>query len=187
MKARAEKLSFREGSSADLEATFALSERAIYDAAVKRGVLPAGRQPTPGQVRASWRRHRGLIEFIAGHPESRYWICELDGELAGYARVVRFGRMEEVTELMVEPELQSRGIGRALLARCWPGDPTTELGRVVVATGEPADLGLYLEFGVAPVAGHWHLRQRTEAYLERRSLELERAEPAVHVLTPDRA
>jgi GNAT superfamily N-acetyltransferase len=179
--------SFREGTTADLESTFALSERAIYDAAVKRGVLPAGRAPSSGQTRASWRRHRALIEFLSAQPETRYWVCERAGEPVGYARVVRFGAMEELTELMVDPEHQGQGIGRALLELIWPGDPTRDRGRVVVATGEPNDLGLYMEFGVMPVAGHWHIRQRTERYLQRRSQETERVEMAVHVLKPDRA
>jgi GNAT superfamily N-acetyltransferase len=173
--------------TADLEATFALSERAIYDAAVKRGVLPPGREPTSAQTRASWRRHRPLIEFLSAQPESSYWVCERGGEPVGYARAVRFGVIDELTELMVHPGHQGQGIGRALLELSWPGDPTPELGRIVVATGEPNDLGLYMEFGVMPVAGHWHLRQRTDRYLERRSQEIERAETAVHVLKPDRA
>ena len=179
--------SFREGTASDLESTFALSERAIYDTAVKRGVLPAGRMPTEGQVRTSWRRHRKLIEFLAAKEGSRYWICERAGEPAGFARVVQFEGMEELTELMVEPEHQGRGIGRALLERCWPTDPTPELGRVVVATGEPTDIGRYMGFGVMPGAGHWHLRQRTSDYVKRRSLEIERVETAVHVLKDDRA
>ena len=70
---------------------------------------------------------------------------------------------------MVDPEHQGEGIGRALLERCWPGDPTPDLGRLVVATGAPADLTLYPDFGVMPVTGHWHMRARTERYLERRA------------------
>ena len=37
-----EELTFREGSVADLETTFALSERAMHDSAVKQGVIPPG-------------------------------------------------------------------------------------------------------------------------------------------------
>ena len=62
---------------------------------------------------------------------------------------------------MVDPEHQRRGNRRA---RCsiavWPGDPTPDLGRVVVATGAPADLTLYPDFGVMPVTGHWHMRRQ---------------------------
>ena len=90
--------------------------------------------------------------------------------------------MDELTELMVSPDHQGRGIGRALLERCWPDDPSPERGRVLVAAGAPADLTVYMDFGVMPITGHWHLRQRTESYLERRSHEIDAAEPAVHVL-----
>jgi hypothetical protein len=50
------------------------------------------------------------------------------------------------------------------------------------------DLTLYMDFGVMPVAGHWHLRQRAHEYLERRSQEvLDTPEPDVHVLESERA
>ena len=96
--------------------------------------------------------------------------------------------MEQLTELMVAPVAhRAQGIGRALLERCWPEAPTPDLGRIVIAAGTPADLTLYTDFGVMPVTGHWHLRQRAENYLERRSQEIDATEPAVHVLKPERA
>jgi hypothetical protein len=101
---------------------------------------------------------------------------------------VRFGAMEQLTDLMVEPEHQGSGVGRRLLEAIWPGDPSPSLGRLVVATGAPRDLSLYTEFGVMPVAGHWHMRQDTRSYLERRSQETDATEAgAVVVLTVERA
>ena len=44
-----------------------------------------------------------------------------------------------LTELMVVPDQQGRGIGRQLIEVAWPGDPTPDLGRVVVAAGSPSD------------------------------------------------
>jgi hypothetical protein len=38
-----------------------------------------------------------------------------------------------------------------------------------------------------PVGGHWHMRQRSEVYLAKRSQELDRPEPPAHVLKADRA
>jgi GNAT superfamily N-acetyltransferase len=180
-------LTFREGAPSDLSATFELSEVAMHSAAVRLGVVPPQPQLAPEQVRADWRRQRGLIEFIAARPDGRYVICEGDEGLLGYARVVRFGAMEQLTELMVAPDHQGRGIGRALLEQCWPGDPSPELGRIVVAAGAPNDLTLYTEFGVMPVAGHWHMRARTQDYVPLRTAEVDMVEPGVHVLTPDRA
>jgi hypothetical protein len=87
---------------------------------------------------------------------------------------------------MVAPGHQGRGLGRRLLERCWPGDSSRDVRRIVIATGSPADLTLYTNFGVMPVAGHWHLRQRTDAFLVHRSQE-DRTGPGVHVLKPDRA
>jgi GNAT superfamily N-acetyltransferase len=179
-------LSFRDGAASDLETTFALSEHAMHDSATRQGIIPAGRELTPEHIEADWGRQRSVVEFIAAQP-GRYVIAEDAGGPIGYARVVRFPHMEELTELMVLPEHQGRGIGRRLLEVAWPGDPSADLGRVVVAAGTPSDLSLYLEFGVMPVAGHWHMRLRTDAYLERRAQEMETTDPGVHLLKPDRA
>ncbi len=181
-----DELTFRAGERSDLAATFALSERAVHDVAARHGVLDPT-PPTDADIRRRWQRQRSLVEFMAAQPDGSYHICEGGEGPVGYARIVRFGDVEELTELMIDPEHQGRGIGRALLERVWPGDPSPDLGRVVVATGAPADLSLYTNFGVMPVAGHWHLRQRTEDYLERRSKEIDASEPAVHVLKADRA
>lgn len=178
-------LTFREGERADLAATFALSERTIHDAVARRDPDGTGPAPSEADVRRRWHRQRTLIEFVAARPGGAYVICEDDEGLVGYARSARFGVMEELTELMVDPARQGEGVGRALLERCWPGDPTPDVGRIVIATGAPADLSLYTTFGVMPIAGHWHVRQRAEEYVERRSKEIDASEPAVHVQKAD--
>jgi GNAT superfamily N-acetyltransferase len=180
-------LTFRDGSVSDLETTFALAEQAMHDSGTRQGIIPPGRELTGAHIEADWRRQRPVVEFIAAQPDGRYVIAEDASGPVGFARVVRFPHMEELTELMVLPEHQGRGIGRRLLQAAWPGDPTADLGRVVVAAGAPSDLSLYLEFGVMPVAGHWHMRQRTDVYLERRAQEIETTDPGVHLLKPDRA
>ena len=134
---------FRDGSPADLESTFGLSEVAMHDVAVRQGVLPAEPPLTGDRIRGDWVRQRGLIEHLAAQPRGRYVICDGPDGPIGYARMVRFGGMEQLTELMVDPAHQGQGIGRALLERCWPGDPTPDLGRIVVAAGAPGDLTLY--------------------------------------------
>jgi hypothetical protein len=58
---------------------------------------------------------------------------------------------------------------------------------VVVAAGAPSDLSLYTEFGVMPVSGHWHMRQRTEHYLAVRAQDAGAGDVAVHALSPDNA
>ena len=177
---------FREGTTRDLRGAFEVSEVAVHHTARRAGVVDGG-PPSTEQIAHDWSRQHELLEFTAAQAGSSAWMAEENGVLIGHGRVARFGEMEELTELMVLPSHHGRGIGRGLLERLWPGDPTPELGRVVVAAGSPADLTLYADFGVAPVAGHWHMRARTEEYLERRSNEIDAAEPAVVVLESERA
>ncbi len=177
---------YREGRANDLYATFRLSERAIHDTAQAMGII--GPAPLSEQrIEREWRARRPLLEFIAAQPEGKWWVCERDGEPIGHGRVCRFGAMEQLTELMVLPGEHGRGIGRALLERLWPGDPTPDLGRVVIAAGANADLSLYPGFGAMPATGHWHLRGETPEYAVRRAQEIDAKDPSAHVLEPARA
>lgn len=178
-------LNFREGGPRDIEASFDLSQRAMHHAAVRQRITD--RDLGQDEISDLWSRQRTLVEFLAAQEDARLWVCEDGEELIGFARVVRFGDMEELNELMIHPEYQHRGIGRELLERCWPGDPSPEMGRVCVAVGTPDNLSLYTEFGVMPIAGHWHMLQRTEQYREQRSLEIDSTEPGVSMLKGDRA
>jgi GNAT superfamily N-acetyltransferase len=180
------RFAFREGRPRDLRNTFTISVLAVHHTATQMGVLDAA-PPTPAQIDAEWTAQREVIEFLAAQPNGSYWICEDDGTAVGYARVCRFGEMEQLTELMVLPSHHGRGIGRALLERCFPSDPTPDLGRLIVAAGAPCDLTLYEDFGVMPAAGHWHLRAQAAEFVERRALEIDVSDPAVHALEPDRA
>jgi GNAT superfamily N-acetyltransferase len=133
-----------------------------------------------------WTRRRALREFMVAQ-DGCTWLCETEDGLVGFARIVRFDGMDQLCEMFVHPDHQGEGIGKGLLARCWPGPPTPDLGRVVVATGAPADLTLYTGSGLMPANGRLRLAERTEEYVERRLRERDLNEPAVHVLEPDRA
>lgn len=183
----ADDVSLREGSLSDLEATFSLSDRTMHRMAVDQGFIQPSER-TDSAVAEAWGRTRALVEFLDAQPGRRYLIAETSSGPVAYARVVSFGAMEQLTDLMVVPQRQGSGVGRMLLEAIWPGDPSPSLGRVVVATGAPRDLSLYTDFGVMPVAGHWHIRQETASYLERRSHETDATEAgSVVVLTIERA
>lgn len=178
-------LEYLDGGPADLAPSFALSQRAMHDAARRQKLTDE--ELAEDVVTANWERTRTLVEFLAAQEHTRFAVCRDGDEVVGFARVVRFGDMEELNELIVHPEYQHRGIGHTLLQRCWPGDPSPELGRACVAVGTPDNLSLYTDFGVMPIAGHWHMLQRTEHYREQRSLEIDSTEPGVNVLEADHA
>ncbi len=179
-------LTFRDGGPSDMAATFALSERAMHEVAQRQGVVATDQGLTDTDVDRDWSRQRSFLEWAAAQPGC-YVIAEAGDEIVGFGRTVQIGGREQLTELMVAPEHQGAGLGRKLLERCWPGDPAPEMGRVCVALGTPDNLSLYTEFGVMPIAGHWHMLQRTEQYREQRSLEIDSTEPGVSMLKGDRA
>ena len=185
--ATADDVSLREGSAGDLQTTFTLSDRTMFRVAVDQGFM-GDSERSDADIATTWARYRSLVEFLDAQPERRYLIAENSSGPVGFARVVRFGVMEQLTDLMVSPDHQGEGVGRRLLEAIWPGDPSPSLGRLVVATGAPRDLSLYTDFGVMPVAGHWHMRQDTRSYLEHRSHETDATEAgSVVALTVDRA
>lgn len=178
---------FRAGRQSDLRAAFEVYERHLLATARRMGVPPTGAGLRDDDVERDWRVERPLVEFLAAQEGARFWVCEMDDELVGYARVVPFGRIEHLTELAVEPEHQGRGIARELVVSCWPGPPTRDVGRLALAAGSGADLSLYTSLGTMPVAGQWSLDQPTERFLALRSHEIDRAEADVHQLAPARA
>jgi hypothetical protein len=180
-------LDFRQGRTGDLAAVYELSERARHETARRQGILPPDAELDEVELSAGWRRDRPLLEFMAAQSGGNWWICEAGGEPIGHALVTRFGGMEELTHWTVGSADQGAGVGPRLLERCWPEPPNPQMGRVLVAAGTPADLSLYTSFGVMPVAGHWHLRQSVAEYVERRSQEIDAAEPDIHVLEAGRA
>ena len=183
----AEDVSLREGSPSDLQTTFTLSDRTMHRLAVDQGYVPPSERSDAATAEA-WGRNRGLVEFLDAQPGRRYLVAENSTGPVAYARIVHFGEIEQLTDLMVTPHYQGSGLGRRLLEEIWPGDPSPSLGRLVVATGSPRDLSLYTDFGVMPVAGHWHMRQETASYLEHRSHETDATEAgSVVVLTVERA
>jgi GNAT superfamily N-acetyltransferase len=182
-----EELTFREGGAGDLQEAFDLTQRAMHSAARRLGIGD-GPEPAEEEIEGLWARRRGTAEFVAAHLEGCSWVCEGPRGMLGFARIVRFEGMEQCTHVVVDPSEQGRGVGRALLERCWPYSPTPELGRVVIAPGSVTDLTLYTEFGVMPITGHWRMIQGAADYVERRTQEVSDVpEAPVHVLEADRA
>lgn len=180
-----EGVTFRQGRAADMRVCFEISRLSLHGMAQAQDV-DAGSPPDRAEMDREWRRRRPLLEFVSAQ-QGCFAIAEHDGAAVGFARTCRFGDMEELAEVHVLPSHSRRGIGPALVSRCFPGDPTPELGRVAVAPGVSRMLNTLTDFGLMPAAGHWHMRARTAEYLEHRSRITDATEPAVVVLEPGRA
>ncbi len=119
---------------------------AFQDVALRHGLTPA-----VGAVRDSRAYVRRLLEVDPGGG----FVAEEAGRVVGHAWVHPRGPIATVGPLAVEPPLQRRGIGRALLAQCiQSAGPRATQVRLVQESFNTAALGLYLSAGfriVAPV------------------------------------
>src|SRR5258708_3365711 len=98
-------VSFREASPAHLHSTFVLSERTMSRVALEQGFL-RGVDRSDAELAESWGRYRNLVEFLDAQPGRRYVVAENGRGPVAFARIVRFGTMEQLTDLMVHPEHQ---------------------------------------------------------------------------------
>jgi GNAT superfamily N-acetyltransferase len=74
-------------------------------------------------------------------------LAEDDDRILGFAGLITRGGVAFLTDLFVHPEVQSEGVGRALLARILPRD-----GRALAtaASGDPRAPALYIRAGMRP-------------------------------------
>jgi hypothetical protein len=85
---------------------------------------------------------------LLSRPGLRLVVGELDGRVAGVAGSIEFGgpRRRFLTDLYVEPGLQSKGLGRQVLAAVLDG--ATE--RMTFSSGDPRALASYIRNGMRP-------------------------------------
>jgi predicted N-acetyltransferase YhbS len=129
---------------ADVDAVAEVDFAAFHDVALRHGMTPL-----VSAVRDSRAYVRRLLEVdpLGG------FVADDDGRVVGHAWVHARGPIATVGPIAVEPSVQRRGIGRALLARCIQavGPRTTQL-RLVQESFNVASLGLYLSEGFRIVA-----------------------------------
>ncbi|TMI79517.1 MAG: GNAT family N-acetyltransferase [Bacillati bacterium ANGP1] len=128
--------------------------RPIYD--VWCAAALRGRSPTPWAVMASLFRH----EMATGE----MWVAEGANGLVGFAALMVRGDVAFLGELFVLPDVQSRGIGRALLRQVLaaPADIYCTM-----SSGDPRAMALYIGAGMTPQWPHFLL---TAAVFEERLL-----------------
>jgi GNAT superfamily N-acetyltransferase len=120
---------------------------------------PDAPAPPPGDV-PPWLRH----EFATGE----MWVAEREGQVVGFAALLRRGPVDYLAELFVRAAQQSTGVGTALLRRILapvacrgPSGPSGPSGlndvserreriRCTLASRDPRALALYVRTGMRP-------------------------------------
>lgn len=141
-------LTFRPGTPDDTYTTFLIFEESFADLWQRLGNDEPTSFGNPEALARMWEERRTLYEHIVTHAD-QFWLAEVDGVPAGFARSLRRGEempVRMLTEFFVRPSVQSSGAGKGLLARTFAAEEGVH--RLVIASPDVRAQALYLRSGV---------------------------------------
>lgn len=140
--------SLRPAVGEDMPAAYAVFRRSIYDYLFRIGLVDEAMAKDP-PIEAAWQRQSSWIEHL-WRTSAENWVAEDPaGRLIGWAMSIERDGHLELTHFFVEPGVQSKGLGRALIVKAFPPDRGDH--RAINATQDPRALSLYFRSGVNPV------------------------------------
>ena len=140
-------ITFRQGTEADSFLVFNVFIETVMDLGDRLGIMTITGGDDSQVIDSLWETRESMFVHLA-RTADQFWVAEQDGRLVGYARAIRRGPVQELTEFFVLPDCQSAGMGGELLQRAFPrGD---EQYRVIVATLDERAMVRYLKAGVYP-------------------------------------
>ena len=167
---------FRRRLATDTPEVWRLFRHSLVDYLRRTGQVDATADWTsPAAVEENRLLRTAWIEHLAA-TAAEDWVAEgPDGRIIGWAQSIERDGMLELTMFFVDPEVQSKGVGRGLLERAFPlGRGHT---RTICATQDPRAVALYLRFGVAFAASTIDFLGRPSASAIVTDLAIERVEP----------
>jgi GNAT superfamily N-acetyltransferase len=129
---------YRPIDLADLDACVEVFYAADDDLNNRRGLPRMPRNPVP--------LTRLFGHIVTGSPH-RAWLAERDGTVVGFGIAAQREEMTFLSFLFVRPDVQSSGVGRALLERAMAG---SEYRAVCIGSIQPIAAALYAQYGMVP-------------------------------------
>jgi GNAT superfamily N-acetyltransferase len=94
---------------------------------------------------------RRLHAHTLATDSNRFWVAtEGDGRVVGFGSAVERGPVWFLSMLFVSPDVQVRGLGRALLDRLLPAPGGPSILATATDSAQPISNGLYASLGIAP-------------------------------------
>jgi predicted N-acetyltransferase YhbS len=124
----------------DVDAVHELNVETFEALARSHGEVPEPR-PDPALAKLRYR------DLAAADPDGA-WVAEHDGELVGCALALRREDVWGLSLLIVRPDLQSEGLGRALLRRTHEYADGAR-GRIILSSRDPRAIRSYARLGLA--------------------------------------
>jgi Acetyltransferase (GNAT) family len=120
--------------------------RAVYEVFYQNEVLDSPHPPSPGDI-PSYLRH--VLQT------GTLYVAEQEREVCAFAGAITRGNITFLTDLFVQPVLQSGQLGKTLLHSVLPQD---DLIHCTVSSSDPRALALYIRAGMSPQWPYFALR-----------------------------
>jgi GNAT superfamily N-acetyltransferase len=133
-------VTFRPAGLKDLEPGVRVVQQAFSELRVRNGLSPVPLRPPVFQ------------RFVMAEDPTGLWVAEADGAVIGFACSWTRQRFWYLSQVFVQPGVQARGIGQALMSRTL--EQATRVGaenRALITLGyNMASTGLYIRNGLYP-------------------------------------
>ncbi|MBI2782460.1 MAG: GNAT family N-acetyltransferase [Chloroflexi bacterium] len=140
----------RRAEPADMPAAFAIFRRSIIEYIHRIGILDSA-EVTDEMLDEAWVQRGPWVEHLWRTAAENWLAVDEDGRPIGWAMSNERDGHLELAFFFVEPGVQSKGLGKALLERAMPVGRGRH--RAILATLDPRALSLYLRSGVRYVTG----------------------------------
>jgi GNAT superfamily N-acetyltransferase len=135
----------RRAEPADMRAAFAIFRRSIMALVHRLGIVESP-AVDEAAVDESWLQRGPWVEHLWRTAAENWLAVDAEGRPIGWAMSNERDGHLELAFFFVDPAVQSKGMGRALLERAFPVGRGRH--RAIVATQDPRALSLYLRSGV---------------------------------------
>lgn len=140
--------SLRRAVSDDVPAAYGVFRRSIYDYLFRLGMVDEATAKAP-PIADAWQRQANWIVHLWNTSAENWVALDPADRLIGWAMSIERDGHLELTHFFVEPGVQNKGLGRALIEKALP--PGRGDHRAINATQDPRALSLYLRSGVSLV------------------------------------
>lgn len=119
---------------------------AVYRAGLNSYLGPLGFPEVPADNPALRRLH----EHTMRTDPDRFWLAARDDQVLAFGSATVRPPLWFLSMLFVDPGVQARGLGRALLQRLLPDSETVPILATATDSAQPISNGLYASLGIVP-------------------------------------
>ena len=135
----------RPGTNEDLFGAFVVFRLALYRLNQSLELASPENKPDPETLSAHFEIFRIYTEHLA-QTADQFWVAEDEGEIIGFSRSTLRDGIRQLSELFVQPEKQSRGVGKRLLEAAFPSEGANN--RVIISSPDVRAVTRYLKSGL---------------------------------------